>query len=150
LAEALDLVAARDRQNDHDAVARTQAALAATKARAARLIDAFVDGTLDKESFGELASSAQQSYLLGNRAARREMAIRLCANRSVAGKKVSVEPHFALRVLANRRLVTLGDPHYDATRTLVKDAWRLYRWAERWLKRNEKTNPALTRRVKQL
>jgi DNA invertase Pin-like site-specific DNA recombinase len=170
LSEVLDLVVAKDRQDGHDVVARTQAALAANKARSARLIDAFVDGTLDKTSFEdrkralleeqrtlesrlqnfpqtsaqerefvialcELASTAQQSYLMGNCAARREMAIRLCANRSVARKKVSVEPHLALRVLAKRRLITGGDPHYHATRTLVKDAWRLYRWAKRWLKR---------------
>jgi hypothetical protein len=149
-------------------VLRAQAALAANKARSARLIDAFVDGTLDKESFEErkralleeqcilkesirnapqsrarrreyisglceLASSAQQGYLLGNLADKREMALRLCANRSVAGKHVTVEPHFALRVLARRRSLTGGDPSYDATRTFAKKAWRLYSWAKRAL-----------------
>ena len=53
----------------------------------------------------ELASSAQQSYRLADPPQKRELAIRLCSNRTVAGKEPLVEPHFALRKLVERRAV---------------------------------------------
>ena len=56
----------------------------------------------------ELASSAQQGYRLGNPASRRELAIRLCSNRTVAGKEVSIEPYFPLKIIAKRHHVTGG------------------------------------------
>jgi hypothetical protein len=48
----------------------------------------------------ELANSAQQSYRLGDSAAKRELALRLCSNRSVVGHDVVVEPHPLLRLIA--------------------------------------------------
>lgn len=147
--------------------------LGAVKDRLGRLIDAFVDGNLDKGTFDErkqqlleekqrleneigrpadelperamllealgLISAAQQSYELGNLAARRELAFRLTSDRSVAGKNVSVEPHPVLRMLANRRVVPGGDPYRNATRTLPRLAWKLWSWSKRWQRRQDGT-----------
>lgn len=134
-----------DQQTTFDRTAQLQAQLDGIKTRLTRLIDAFLDGHLDKQSFEErkrtlleeqrsledsqragspdpgratqlvvdtfeLASSAQQSYRFGNPASRRELAIRLCSNLTVAGKDVSVEPYFPLRVIAERHLVRGGGP----------------------------------------
>ncbi len=86
----------------------------------------------------ELASVAQQSYALGNVAARREMVIRLCSNRTVAGQKIVVEPHPVLRVIANRRVVQGGGPNRYVVRTSMKDAWKMMMWAKRWSKRQNR------------
>jgi site-specific DNA recombinase len=98
------------------------------------------ESRLLQEAF-ELASSPQQSYILGDSQLRRELALRLCSNRSVSGKHVSVEPYFPLLILANRGSLIGCDHQCTATRTFRKDptgirtAWRLYRWAKRMAKR---------------
>jgi hypothetical protein len=80
----------------------------------------------------ELASSAQQTYKLASPASRREMAIRLCSNLTVARKDVSIEPYYPLRLLRQGAAVPSGAPHPTATRTSVQDIWRMYQWAKRW------------------
>lgn len=150
--------------------------LGAIKDRLGRLVDALVDGTLERELFESrklqlleeqqrltselarpdepalerqmlrealgLASVAQQSYELANSVERRELVLRLTSDRSVERKKVSVKPHPALRLLANRHAVTNGDPYRNATRTLPRLAWKLWSWSKRWQKRNECKNAA--------
>lgn len=150
LSALLDYVESRDQRTGSEQLAQRKLQLSAIKARMPRLVDAFLDGHVDKQTFEErkrtlleeqqlvedslrvgeadsgrakqlvlntleLASSAQQSYRLGSSASRRELAIRLCSNRSVAGKKVSVEPHPVLRVIANRALSTQCDPTRNRT-----------------------------------
>ena len=130
----------QDDASEDERKSHLQAQIGAIQMRLTRLIDAFVDGTLNKEDFEsrkrtlleeersltdslrskartpevakalveelfELASSAQQSYRLGNSASRREMAIRLCSNRSVSRKDVSVKPSISFARFANRELV---------------------------------------------
>lgn len=117
-----------------------QAQLSSIRGRRERLVDALVDGLLDKTRFDErsqtlseeeqqvreqlavceeegvrrtqeteevleLASVAQQGYRLATPEEKREMATLLCSNRQVAGKELLVEPHSALRRLAEGRLV---------------------------------------------
>ena len=76
---------------------QTPASCSGAESSAQRVLDTF-----------ELASSAQQSYRFGNPASRRELAIRLCSNWTVAAKEVSVEPYFPLRIIAERHLVQSG------------------------------------------
>ncbi len=130
----------QDVENETDRRANLQAQVATIENRLTRLIDALLDGTLDKGSFEvrkrtlleeeqslkeslqttlpaherakalvlelfELACTAQQSYQMASPGSKREMAIRLSSNLSVAEKKVSVEPYFPLSFIANRSLV---------------------------------------------
>ena len=131
----LEQDADRERIDDgsHTQIASVQTGLT-------RLIDALLDGTLDKESFEmrkrllleeeqslkdslqsarqilfnysarltelfELACMAQQSYRLASPESKREMAIRLSSNRTVAGKDVSVEPYFPLALIEQCSLI---------------------------------------------
>jgi hypothetical protein len=93
------------------------------------------------EEVFELCSSPQQSYILGDSGIRRELALRLCSNRTVAGNDISVEPYFPLRILATRSNCAQCDHHRTAARTFCKDptgiraVWRLYSWAKRIVKR---------------
>lgn len=83
----------------------------------------------------ELASRPQQSYRLGDVAARRELALMLCSNRSVSGKQVFVEPCFPLQVLRLRHESEQCAHSCYATRTSwARIAWRLYAWSPRFAK----------------
>lgn len=172
-----------DKASDIDRTTHIQTQLGSIKARLSRLIDAFVDGTLDKDSFEErkrtlveeerslsqalttdmpdsarvrdvvmerleLASSAQQSYRLGNVASKRELAILLCSNRSVAGKDVVVEPSFPFAVLEERVVVSNGAHSQYRARTVKRLARQLLTWGEEELRRIElgTDRPKLTTR----
>lgn len=152
LGAILDKLQSLEAANHSDNREHLQMQIGAVTARLARLVDALVDGHLDKAAFDtrkrelleekqhleaglerpseapmkqmlidtfELASSPQQSYGLGNLAARRELAIRLCSNRSVAGKKIVVEPHPVLRIIQNRNVVRGGGPYRIRTDDLL-------------------------------
>lgn len=131
LIEHLTCAMKKDIDREVDRVAHLGTQIASVETRLARLVDARVEGVIDKDSFEmrkrllleeeaslkesrhtsvpdldrfqrqlaevfELACTAQQSYRLATPASRREMAIRLSSNRTVAGKEVSVEPYFPL------------------------------------------------------
>jgi site-specific DNA recombinase len=149
-----------------------EAQLRALKARQQKLVDAVIDGLIDKPMFEErkaalleeersledelradpstsnltdtlrpvfeLAIMAQQSYRIANPEFKRELVIKLCSNLTVAGKHVFVEPHFAVRCLSTRHNFEHGAPRYPYVRT----AWRLYRWGQRWLKREAEKKAA--------
>jgi site-specific DNA recombinase len=85
--------------------------------------------TLARERL-ELACTAQQSYRLASRAARREMVILMSSNRSVVGKNVSVEPRFPREVLENRCPVSECDHLRNSPRTLKAAARKLLDWAK--------------------
>lgn len=172
LAAHLDFIDSRHGENESERMNQLRMQHGAIKSRIERLVDALVDGHLDKPTFEvrktglleeqrlledalrsdkpssapakavvleafELASMAQQSYALGNLAARREMVIRLCSNRTVTGKQIVVEPHPALRVLASRHVVQGGGPNRYVVRTSMKDAWKMMMWAKRWSQRQK-------------
>jgi hypothetical protein len=173
----LDYVQQHDGDREHGRRLQLETQLGAVKSRVTRLIDAFVDGALDKDTFEkrkrtlleeersledslqpdgdasnqvrvlvdeilELASSAQQSYRLGNTAARRELAIRLCSNRSVAGKDVSIEPVLPLMRLAERDPFLKCAPQPYRARTTEEVARELLQWAKAELKKeNESSQP---------
>ncbi len=185
LLKAIDHVQAVDGESDIVRKATIQTHIGAVKDRLTRLIDAFLDGAIDKATFEErkrtlleeqrsledsfrseepnqgdaratavelleLASSPEQSYRLGNSASRREMAIRLCSNRSVAGKTVSVEPSIAFRTLAKRTSVPRCDPHQDRARTDDTIARELLAWASRECRReNDLTDGSQNNATKQ-
>jgi site-specific DNA recombinase len=99
----------------------------------------------------ELASSAQQSYRVGNTESRRELVIRLSSNLSVAGKDVSVEPCSPLRCLAKREpIIKCAHFQYRARtkstskrttavpRQLEETARELLKWATEELKRRDR------------
>lgn len=148
----LDYVEGLDAKSEGERRAAILFQIAATKTRGTRLLDAFIDGAIDKGTFEvrkrdlleeqrlleesargglsdseplrtrvselfELATRPQLSYRFANSELRREMALRLCSNRSVAGKTVSVEPFKSLLYLAKCELITSGDPDRDSVRT---------------------------------
>lgn len=127
----LTYILEEDSAREVDRAAHLETQIASVETRLTRLIDALLDGTLDKESFEmrkrllleeeqslkesqratapdlgrfqarlselfELACTAQQSYRLASPESKREMALRLTSNRTVAAKDVSVEPYFPL------------------------------------------------------
>lgn len=98
-------------------------------------ISHFVLGAL------ELAMAAQQSYILANRPAKRELAIHLCSNRMVLGKEVVVEPYFPFQILRTRDTSCLvhhigTELEPKLTTTKVK---KLCEWARDELKKQKKT-----------
>jgi DNA invertase Pin-like site-specific DNA recombinase len=168
----LAYVQEQDGEGEQDRRVNIEAQIGALKARLTRLIDAFLDGSIDKAAFDErkgtlleeqrsledslrpetsdpehvrgkilewleLVSSAQANYGLGSEASRREMAIRLCSNRSVAGKNVVVEPSFPFHVLEKRAVVTDGGHQRYATRTIKQIARELWEWGKAEVKRQE-------------
>jgi site-specific DNA recombinase len=165
LLSAIDHVRALDGDHEVERKTQVQTQIGAIKARLSRLIDALLDGAIDKDSFEErkrtlleeqqsledtlkqeapdpertaaliaelleLASSPEQSYRLGTTASRRELAIRLCSNRSVAGKDVSVEPAMPFLTLAKRSHVLDCADLQDRARTLEEVAHKLWKWAK--------------------
>ncbi len=172
LQRELELIEQEDRKDDGDLRGELELQIAAIQARQAKLVDALIDGLIDKPTFEqrkhaflveeaslresitsqhtnagavkhfileilELASAAQRSYEMGDLAFRRELVLKLCSNRTVSGNCVVVEPHPALAVLAKRGAFLHGAPHRYVTRTFSKSSWQLWRWAERWLKKQE-------------
>jgi DNA invertase Pin-like site-specific DNA recombinase len=83
----------------------------------------------------ELACNAQQSHALANPAARRELAIQLCSNRTVAAKEVSVEPYFPLQLIAQSKCLSNGDHYRGTARTDTEIARRLLEWAHQELEK---------------
>jgi site-specific DNA recombinase len=131
-----------------------KAQLANIQERHARLVDAVIDGLVDKASFEqrkavllveertlqeslaagpvraeaikqllsellELASDAQLSYEIGNAVSRRELVQKLCSELTVAGKRVSVRPHFVLQHLVLRDPILRGAGDRETTRTAI-------------------------------
>ena len=72
----------------------------------------------------ELASTAQLSYEMGDVPARRELALKLCSNRTVAGKHVSVKPHPGLLHIAKREPLLQGA--LSRNRTYIISSARKY------------------------
>lgn len=142
-----------------------RATLATIEQRQNRLVDAFLDGTLDQSSFQqrkqalleeerslrdalgafdneagltekfiedtfELASVAQRSHMIAEPAEQRELAIKLCSNRTVAGKYVSVKPHIRLVQAARFASIAHGGPYQNDSRT----AWKVWSWAKRYVR----------------
>jgi site-specific DNA recombinase len=136
LLSELEALTAEERVAAEERLSKHRLQLAAIKGRLARLVDALVDGALDKETFNErkqqllddqaamealistssedtptpaladmfeLANSAQRSYRLGDSAAKRELALKLCSSRSVVRNEIVIEPHSLLQLIANRR-----------------------------------------------
>lgn len=78
----------------------------------------------------ELASSPVQTYRLGDSGSRRELAIRLCSNRSVAGRNISVEPVKPFSILTKRKYVIGGAHSQYRARTVEELAAELWKWAK--------------------
>jgi site-specific DNA recombinase len=130
--------------------AQIQAQIDALQERQTRIVDALVDGLIDKPTFEqrkralleedrslrdslesnspnsdaarrfimdtlELASTAQLSYEMGDVPSRRELALKLCSNRTVSGKDISVKPHLGLLHIAKREPLLRGAPGRNRT-----------------------------------
>jgi DNA invertase Pin-like site-specific DNA recombinase len=78
----------------------------------------------------ELACTAQQSYQLASKAARRELIILMSSNRSVAGTNVSIEPRFPRDLLENRLDVSQCGQRRNSPRTFRRLAKTLLEWAK--------------------
>ena len=153
-----------DREGDRAAHLETQ--IASVQTRLTRLIDALLDGTLDKESFEmrkrllfeeeqslkdslqagspdsvtfqarltelfELACTAQQSYRLASPELKREMALRLTSNRTVAEKDVSVSPYFPLASIEQCSSIHRSGHQQHVVRTVKRAAEGLWEWARK-------------------
>src|SRR5207244_2890030 len=76
----------------------------------------------------ELACTAQQGYRLASPESKREMAIRLSSNRTVAEKDVSVEPYFPLAFIEQCSLIHRSGHQQHVVRTAKKVACGLVDW----------------------
>ena len=91
--------------------------------------DAGVTERFIEDTF-ELASVAQRSHIIAEPAEQRELAIKLCSNRTVAGKYVSVKPHIRLVQAARYASIAQGGPYQGDSRT----AWKIWSWAKRYVR----------------
>ncbi len=164
LLETLEHLAQRQHQGAQEHTVQVQVQIGALKSRMSRLVDALVDGALDKMSFEErkrtlleeqqlleasvqrrppepaeikqvlleqfeLASNAQQSYRLASVDSKRELALRLCSNRTVAENDVRVEPSFVFQLFARHAAVPECDHSQDRVRTDEAVVNQLIDWA---------------------
>lgn len=78
----------------------------------------------------ELAYVARQSYLLASPASKREMALLLTSNRTVAARDVFTKPYFPIALIADAALIHSSGHQWDAIRTSKKAAEDLWKWAK--------------------